>query len=102
MGSMTWGSNQQLQELFLFCKMSRPALGPTCPCIQWVYEGSFLVVKWPVHEADYLPPSGAKVKNEENYTFAAPICLDGVGRGNFFMCLIFIFVQEVGGMWQYI
>jgi len=30
---------QQRQETFLFAKMSRPALSPNRPLIQWVPEG---------------------------------------------------------------
>jgi len=35
----------------------RPALGPTLPPIQWEPGAVFLVVKWPVREADQSPPS---------------------------------------------
>jgi len=42
--------------------MSRLALGPTQPPIQWVPGALSLGVKWPGHEADHLPLSSAKVK----------------------------------------
>jgi hypothetical protein len=42
--------------------MSRPALGPTQPPIQWVPGAFSLGVKQPGHEADHSSPSSAKVK----------------------------------------
>jgi hypothetical protein len=48
--------------IFLFDTMSRPALGPTEPPIQWVLGTLSLGVKGPGREADYSPPSSAEVK----------------------------------------
>jgi len=48
--------------------MSRPALGPTQPPIQWVRGALFLGVKRPGREADHSPPSSAEVKNAWSYT----------------------------------
>jgi hypothetical protein len=48
--------------------VSRPALGPTRPAIQWILEGLYLRVKRPGSEADNSPPSSAKVKNAWSYT----------------------------------
>jgi hypothetical protein len=48
--------------IFLFATVSRMALGPTLPPIQWVPGDLSLGVKWPGHEADHSPPSSAKVK----------------------------------------
>jgi len=48
----------------LFSETSRPALWPTQPPIQWVLEALFPEVKHPRHEAENLPLSSAKVKNQ--------------------------------------
>jgi hypothetical protein len=48
--------------IFLFTTVSRMALGPTQPPIQWVLGAISLGVKQPGHEADHSPPSSAKVK----------------------------------------
>jgi len=47
--------------------MSRLALEPTLPLIQWVQGVLFLGVKRPVREADLLPYS-AEVKTTWSYT----------------------------------
>jgi len=49
--------------IFLFTTVSRLALRPTQPPIQWVLGALSLGVKWPGHEADHSSPSGAKFKN---------------------------------------
>jgi len=54
--------------IFLFTTVSRPALGPTHPPIQWVLKGSFPGVRQPDLEADHSPPSSAAVKNAWSYT----------------------------------
>jgi hypothetical protein len=43
-----------------FLHLSRPALGPTQPPVQWV-PGLSGVRKWLGHDADPSPPSSAKV-----------------------------------------
>jgi hypothetical protein len=48
--------------IFLFTTMSRMALGPTQPPIQWVPGALSLGVKRLEREADHSPPSSAKVK----------------------------------------
>jgi hypothetical protein len=48
-------------EIFLFRSMSRPALGPTKPPIQWVVGALSLGVKLPGRETDHSPPSSAEV-----------------------------------------
>jgi hypothetical protein len=48
--------------IFLFITVSRTALGPTQPPIQWVPGAHSLGVKWPGHEADHLPQTSAEVK----------------------------------------
>jgi hypothetical protein len=64
--------------IILFNAVSRTALGPTQPLIQWVPEALSLGVKRPGREADHSPPSSAKVKNAWSYTSTPPIRLHGV------------------------
>jgi hypothetical protein len=49
--------------------VSRPALGPTQPPIQWVLGALSLGVKRPWCEADHSPPPNAEVKNMWSYAF---------------------------------
>jgi hypothetical protein len=53
---------------FLVSKLSRPALGPTQPPIQWVAGAVSPGVKWQGHKADHSPPASAKVKKMWIYT----------------------------------
>jgi len=48
--------------IFLFATVSRMALGPTLPPVQWVPRALSLRVKWPGHESGYSPPFSAEVK----------------------------------------
>jgi hypothetical protein len=64
--------------IFLFITVSRTAVGPTQPPIQWVPGAPSLRVKQPGREADHSPPSSAEVMNAWSYTFAPPIRLHGV------------------------
>jgi hypothetical protein len=48
--------------IFLFNTVSRTALGPTQPPVQWVLGVLSLGVKQAEREADHSPPSSAKVK----------------------------------------
>jgi hypothetical protein len=48
--------------IFLFNTVSRLALGPTQPPIQWIPGALSLGVKWSGCEIDHSPPSSAKVK----------------------------------------
>jgi hypothetical protein len=54
--------SQQGQGIFFFTAMSRMALGPTQPPIQWVPGAVSLGVKWPGCEADHSLPSSADVE----------------------------------------
>jgi hypothetical protein len=53
---------QVMHDLF-FSTVSRPALGPIQPPIQWVLGALSLGVKRKGREADHLPPSSAEVNN---------------------------------------
>jgi hypothetical protein len=52
--------------------MSRMALGPTQPPIQWVQGSLSLGVKRPGREADHSPPSSAKVKERVELYLHSP------------------------------
>jgi hypothetical protein len=55
--------SRQGQEIFLHFTISRPALGPTQPPIQWEPGAFSPGVQWPRREADHSPSSSAEVKN---------------------------------------
>jgi hypothetical protein len=78
--------------IFLFTTVSRPALGPTQPPIQWVQGALSLGVKRPVREADHSPPSSAEVKNAWSYTSTPPIRFHGEvifkHRDNFYILIV--------------
>jgi hypothetical protein len=63
---------------FPFATVSRPALGPTQPHIQWVLGALSLGVKRQEREADHSPPRTSEVKNAWSYTSSPPIHLNGV------------------------
>jgi hypothetical protein len=58
---------------FPFDTVSRPALGPTQPPVQWVPEDLSPWVKWPGREADHSPPSTAEVKECTELYLHSPI-----------------------------
>jgi hypothetical protein len=70
--------SQQGLGIFLFTTMSRTALGPTQPPIQWVPGALSLGVKQQRHEFDHSPPSSAKVKECVELYLHSPIRLHGV------------------------
>jgi hypothetical protein len=53
-----------------FRHMSRPALGPTQPPVQWVFPGG---KKRPGRDADPSPPSSVVVMNGRSYTSIPPM-----------------------------
>jgi len=53
--------------IFQFTTVSRPALEPTLPPIQWVPGVLSLEVKRPGRETDHSPPSSAEVNNVWRY-----------------------------------
>jgi hypothetical protein len=55
--------SQQEQKTFNFSTMSKLALGPIHPTIQWILGALSPGVKWLGHEAYYSSPSSAKIKN---------------------------------------
>jgi hypothetical protein len=56
---------RQGQRIFPLTSVSRLALGPTQPPVQWVPRVLFPGGKaWPGRDADYSPPSSAEVVNE--------------------------------------
>jgi hypothetical protein len=60
--------SRRVLGIFLFTTVSRTALEPTQPRIQWVPGALSLGVKRPGCEADHSPPSSAEVKNAWSYT----------------------------------
>jgi hypothetical protein len=62
----------------LFTTMSRMALGPTQPPIQWVSGAFSLGAKRPEREADHSHPSSAEVKKCVELYLRSPIRLHGV------------------------
>jgi hypothetical protein len=63
--------------IFLFTTVSRTAMGPAQPSIQWVPGALSLEVKWPGREAHHSPPTSAEVKNAWGYASTPPIYLLG-------------------------
>jgi len=55
-------------RIFLFSTMTRSALVPTQPPIQWVPGALSLRVKQSGHEADHSSPSSAEVNKAWRYT----------------------------------
>jgi hypothetical protein len=60
--------SQESQELFLFNKASKPALGPTHPPIQCAPAALSLEIIAAGHQADHSPLSNSSIQNEWNYT----------------------------------
>ena len=93
---------QQVQEIYLFYTMSRLALWPSCPPIQWVPGSLSLREKWPGCEGDDSPPSSAEVKYEWSYTAASHVCLHAL-YGDNFTCLPFTeyvyYIVRIDGNW---
>jgi hypothetical protein len=57
--------SRQRQRIFPLSSVSRPALGPTQPPVQWVPRVLSPGAKArPGRDADHSPPSNAEVENE--------------------------------------
>jgi hypothetical protein len=64
--------------MFLLATMSRTALGPTQPPIQWAPGALSLGVRRPGREGGHSPLSSAEVKNAWSYTSTPAIRLHGI------------------------
>jgi hypothetical protein len=64
--------------ILLFSTVSRPALRPIQPPIQWVPQELSLGIKQPGREVDHSPPSSIEAKKAWTYTFIPPIRLHGM------------------------
>jgi hypothetical protein len=69
--------SRQIKKTFLLSKMTRLALKPTYPPIQWALTVNSLRIKWPGREVDDWPSSRPRVRMKESkclglaYTFIA-------------------------------
>jgi hypothetical protein len=63
-------------------QISRPAVGPIQPSVQWV-TGFIFGVKQPRLFVGHSVQFNAEVKNEWRYTSTPPVCLLGVDKDNF-------------------
>ena len=75
------GSNPGGDEIF---RLSRPALGPTQPPVQWVPRLSGGKVR-PGRAADHSPPSSAAVMEEYSYTSTHPLGHTGPVTGTLYL-----------------
>ena len=76
-----WFMSWQMQEIFLFSKMSRLAPGATVSyslCMR-----VFPMIKVAIGKVDHFPPNRAKVKYEWCYNSILPACLHGTDKKSF-------------------
>jgi hypothetical protein len=59
-------------KIIILSTMSRPALGPTQPIIQWMPMAISPGLDWQGCEADHSHPSSAEVKNGGAVTYTPP------------------------------
>jgi hypothetical protein len=85
--------------------MSRPALGPTQPRIQWVPGAPSLGVKLPGREADHSPPSSDEVKECVELYLHSPIRFHAVvlsyaqGQLYLYYTLLYLLAQDRVQWW---
>ena len=77
-----------------FPHLSRPALRPTQPPIQWV-KGSFPGVKRPGRGVDHPPPSSAEVKIKVEIYLYSPLGLRGLFYGGLYLYLDFVLCNSL-------
>jgi hypothetical protein len=82
--------------IFLFTTVSRMALGPIQPSIQWIPGTLSLGIKRPGRESDHSPPFSAAFKNAWRYTSTPqyvfmPWCLVK-HRDNFYFQILSLFL----------
>ena len=82
------------QEIFLFCRTSKSAVGTTQPPIQWV-PGFFSGVKRPGRQVNHSPPSSDDVKSKWSCTSTILICLNGVDGENFTFAFLSRFATNI-------
>lgn len=80
------------QEIYLVSKTSWPAVGLIQPPTQSLSGGSSPVVKWPKREANCLPPSSAKLKNDSSYISPDPYAF--VVRTGATLCIYILLSTE--------
>jgi hypothetical protein len=73
------------REMFIFLKISRPALDPTQHPIHWIV-GYFPGVEWLVCKVNHSFPSSPGVKNVWIHTSTVLIRLHGMDRKKFAFC----------------
>jgi hypothetical protein len=56
-------------DIFLFATVSRQAVGPTVPTVQWVSGNDSPGITRPERDTDHSYPSSANVKIEDSCTF---------------------------------
>jgi hypothetical protein len=89
MGLKVRGSNPDGGD---FPHLSRPALGPTQPSVQWVSGLSRGKVRLG-RAADHSPPSSAEVMEEYSYTSTHPLGHTGPVTGSLYLLLVRISTQ---------
>lgn len=76
------------QEIYLVSKTSWPAVGLIQPATQSLSGGSSPVLKWPKREANCLPPSSDKLKNEWSYISPDPYAFMVRTEATLYICIL--------------